>query len=625
MAVTAGTYEILPLLDVTMAVEVAGNSTANKANARIWGRNGSNAQKWSLAPYGSSSTVFTVRDAETGKALDVAGGTAARGTNVQMYTYNGSAAQRWLVTEVGTQAVNGTAYPVVTLGAFGASTYAVDCAGGKAELRTNIQIWAANGTNAQRFVLVPAEWLAAGGSNTRYPGLPAATGGDGGTTAGVARGGTFASSAGTWYPAWAGSEPLWQVAYRTRTREAGADWMGAWSDWMSVADGSTAWDGFGAPGASNCAPTEDGGLLWSPDGVAFDNSATHNRTDVQVSARPWRARWGSGGVPAHGPTYTWTTTIVRPVSIADLGVVVSPDGLVVAWESDAPQGGNAVTLECDAWGTHTAVGDASGSTTIGQRGISAMPAIGDTVDVTMTMRTPDGLVVTARRSCLVDYESGHGATLELAAAPSADAPTIWVVSAEAPSTARAWLVVDEGHGTRYVELTEYRYVHPGIGPTISEWRVAPPLNRPWKVYASMVDGATWASTLATFDAVEDRGWHVTSQALDRELVLYVDAGDAPKANPTYSRSVDEVEVMGRERPVYVPGDSTEVGWTLEGVVYGDGYDDGIALHDWALHAGHVYYRSPDGEWRQAIVTGGSVDRIAPGAAKVTLTMKGEVW
>lgn len=621
MAIAAGTYEMLAVLDTAMALDVASNSTANKANVRLWGRNGTNGQTWSFVAYGSTAGVFTIRDAETGKALDVAGGTAKNGTNVQMYTYNGTAAQLWKVTEVGTQDVNGTAYPVVTLGAFGASAYVADCAGGKSEIRTNIQIHTANGTPAQRFVLVPAEWLAAGGSKTSYAGLPAASGGDGGTVPGSPYGAVAAVGAGTWYPAWRGSEPLWQVAYRTRTREAGADWMGAWSDWQSIADGSTAWGGFGAPGASNCAPTGDGGLLWSPDGVSFDNSADYNRTDVQVRVRPWRARWGANRVPAHGPTYTYTTTIVRPVTITALGVLLGPDGLVVSWASDAPQDGNAITLACDAWGTYAVTGDASGSATVPQREVESMPSDGDRVTVTMTMRTPDGLTVGRTATVTVSYETGHGTTLALVATPRPDDHTLVDVVAS-DRRASAWLVVDEGHGTRFVPLSDARA---DVGAGTRAWTVAPPLNRPWRVYATVADGATWASTLATFPAVVDDGWHVDAQDLTRSLVLYVDVGAPPKADPTFSRAVDESEVMGRERPVYVTGDATEVGWTLEGVVYGDGYAGGVADHDWALHAGHVHYRSPDGDWRQAVVTGGAVSHVARDAAKVSLTFKGEVW
>lgn len=611
MAIASGTYELLPLLDVTLALDVTSNSVANKANVRLWGRNGSNGQKWTIT---SASGYYTIRDAETGKSLDVANGTQAKGTNVWMYSFNDSAAQHWVITQVGTQAVNGTSYPVVTIGAFAGTAYVLDVANGKAAKQANVQIWTSNGTAAQRWVLLPTEWLAEGGSQTSYAGLPTPTGGTWGTAPGAALPSVAASEGGTLYPAWACAEPLYQVRYRTRTRESGADWMGAWSPWRSIADGSTGFDGYGAPGTSNCAPETVGGRRWAPVGIAYDNGDTCDRTDVQVAVRAWRASWGATKVPAHGPTYTYTTTIVRPVAITSLDVLLAPSGVTVVWESTAPQDGNAVTLECPAWGAHSTTGAANGRTTIQQRDMVRMPAEGEAVSVHMSMLTPDGLVATCDATAVVGYDGSHGTSLTLTAAPHPTDPTLRVVTAS-DADASAWLVIEEGHGTRYVPLD-------GASP----WTVAPPLNGPWKVYASSIGtSASWASRMQAFDPVEDSGWHVTSQDLSKDFAVYVNEDAPPKAEPTFARSVDEVEVMGREHPVYVPHDSTGVGWTLEGVIYAGGLADGLALHDWALHAGHVIYRSPDGEWRQAVVTGGGVGRIARDAARVSLTMQAEVW
>ena len=611
MAIADGTYEILSYKDVAMALDVAGNSTANSANVRLYSRNGTNGQSWTFTSRGS---YFTITDAETGKALDVAGGVAANGRNVQMYTSNNSAAQRWTVTEMGTQTINGTAYPVVRIGAFSASSYVLDCAGGKTALLTNIQIWSSNNSAAQRFVLVPTEWLAAGGNKTNYAGLPAASSGALGTTPGTALPSVAAIASGTAYPAWLCSAALYQVAYRTRIRNSGADWLGEWSDWMSIADGSTDWGGFGAPGASNCEPTQRGRLMWSPDGIAIDNSSTYDRTDVEVAVRAWQAQWGASAVPAHGPTYIYAVTAVRPVTIGSLSASLTPDGIRLAWATDATHGGNALTFECDAWGTFSATGAASGSATVERRDIKRAVSAGDAITVKVTMRTADGLTVSGTFTPTLDYNGSHGTSLTLTAAPSALGHTLRTVTAS-NANAEAWLVIEEGHGTRFVKLD-------GKSP----WTVAPPLNEPWKVYASVSTNATsWASVMRTFTAVEDHGWHVTSQDLKRDLAIYANLNDRPNADMSYARSIESTEVMGRERPVYLPQDSTEVTWTLEGVLYGDSYGEDMALADWATHAGHVYYRSPYGDWQQAVVTGSGRDLVTGGATKVTLSMHAEVW
>lgn len=155
--------------------------------------------------------------------------------------------------------------------------------------------------------------------------------------------------------------------------------------------------------------------------------------------------------------------------------------------------------------------------------------------------------------------------------------------------------------------------------------VPAPLDVAWQVLASVVNGASWASVLQRFPAIYDTGWHVTSQDMTKDLAVYVNAGAAPKADVSYSRAVDAVDVMGRERPVYLVGDATEASWTLEGMTYGDYMAEDAALSDWAVHAGHVYFRGPNGFWAQACVTGGKVEQSTANAREISISMSGEVW
>lgn len=606
MAIADGTYEMLPMLDVTMAVDVRGNSVANSATVFLWSRSGGNSQKWTLRNEGS---YYTIRDAETGKSLDVSGGRARNGSRCIMYTFSGSANQRWKVTEVGTQAINGTAYPVVTIGAFNGSAYMLDVTGGKSALRAIIEIWTAHGQANQQFVLVPTEWEATASAKTSYAALPTPSRGTSGAAIGTSLPSSVGLANGTLHPAWACAQDEYQVRYRTRTRRSGASGMGAWSNWMSIADGSTAWDGWGTPGASNCTPTDAGGRKWSTDGVAIDNRTTYDRTDVEFAVRSWTASWGAGGA-AHGASYAWTVTTTRPVTISDASVLLSPDGVTVAWASTAMGSGNTVTLESDVWGTYTTTGAGSGSAPIPQYAMRRTPDDGETVNVKVTLRTADGVTASRTVSATATYEGTHGTTLEL----HADVDRTLATITASDANARAWLVVPEGHGTRYVPLA-------GSSP----WVVPAPLGVAWHVLASVVDGARWASVLQRFPAIFDTGWHVTSQDMTKDLAVYVNAGEAPKADVSYSRAVDAVDVMGRERPIYLVGDTTEASWTLDGMTYGDYMAEDAALADWAVHAGHVYFRGPNGFWAQACVTGGKVEQSTANAREISISMSGEVW
>ena len=75
--------------------------------------------------------------------LDVAGGNVTKGTNVQLYKANGTTSQKWVVIEedgyVTIRSLNGGLY--------------LDVAGGNAAKRTNVQVYTGNGTKAQLFKL----------------------------------------------------------------------------------------------------------------------------------------------------------------------------------------------------------------------------------------------------------------------------------------------------------------------------------------------------------------------------------------------------------------------------------------------------------------------------------------
>lgn len=386
--------------------------------------------------------------------------------------------------------------------------------------------------------------------------------------------------------------------------------MSDWSDWRSIEDASTAWDGWGAVGDSNCDATRIGGVWWSPDGVTVDNSSTYDRTDIQFSVRGWSANWGVSNASAHGGEYTWTVTTLRPVAISTLAAHLTPEGIEVEYTTTGSQDGNSFTITSSVWGTYSATGGASGDMLVPNLYIANLPKNGDTISITMRMTTPDGLTLTRTASVVVSYSGTHGSGLTLTAVPNGTLATVTANIADA----RAWLIVDEGHGERFVELA-------GSSP----WTVAPPLGIPWKVYASAVTQSGWTSTIATFDAIEDSGYHITSQDLATDLAIYVGDGEPPTFAPSYTRDADLHDVLGRERPVYMAGSSTEAAWEISGMAHGSGADAMLQKANWALHAGHVYFRSPRGFWSQALVVGGKVDLTGPHAYAISVTLRGEVW
>lgn len=611
MAISASaTYEILPLEDVTLAAEVAGNSTANRATVRLWSRNDSNAQKWQFVAEGTPN-VWYIKDAETGKAVDVPSGMDANGEDVAMYTYNSADnGQRWTAEYVSTQTINGTAYETYQfVTALSSSPERVmDVQGDGAYIKSNVQIWKkVAGHPSQTFALVPTEWNAIGGTGNNQPVLPTPNEGVYGTTSGTALNGVVSLSSGTLYPGFTCDWDKYQMRYRVRKREAGESAVGDWSDWKSIDDGSTGFYGWGTVGASNLTPTDIDGVKWSAKGVSIDNSSTYDMTVVQFSVRAWTANWGEGSTTsAHGGEYTYEVTTVRPVTLATPTATMTPDGLLVEWDTNWSKGGNTVNIESNLFSPVTTVGDYDDGYTVGITSLTHVPASGETISLKLEFTTSDGLTVTYDGTVNVSYASGHATTITLSSTVIGTIATV----ACSEASAEGYLVLERGHGNRFVKLD-------GTQP----WDVPAPLGVPWTVYAAVDTGTGWKSVAQEFAPIDDKNYHITSQDLMRDLPVIGGVNTSQDFTAKYSRNTESASTYNRERPVNVLGGVTGASWTLKGAALPDNYSN----CDWAVHAGHCYFRAPNGFWAQVAVTGGSIDYKYPEYAEVEIACSEEVW
>ena len=126
-------------------LDISGGSTASGANAQIYTKNGSAAQRFLLDYAGDG--YYRIVNLQSGKALDVAGGSKANGTNIWQYVWNGSDAQLWSLEE------NGSGYSIVSK----ASGKVLDVAGGSNRAGTNVQLYDSNRSAAQTWYLDAGE------------------------------------------------------------------------------------------------------------------------------------------------------------------------------------------------------------------------------------------------------------------------------------------------------------------------------------------------------------------------------------------------------------------------------------------------------------------------------------
>lgn len=140
-----GEYAIANAGSATAVLDISGCSSENGANAQLWKRNGSGAQRFRLT-YDSGLGAYEIVCCGTGLALDVKSADFSSGANVQQYSRNGTAAQRWLIEarEDGTY----------TIASAGNPSLALDAKWGSTSDGTNVRIFTANGTSAQGWKLV---------------------------------------------------------------------------------------------------------------------------------------------------------------------------------------------------------------------------------------------------------------------------------------------------------------------------------------------------------------------------------------------------------------------------------------------------------------------------------------
>ena len=154
-----GTYKIVNINSGKM-LDVAGGSTVNGAALQQYTSNNTVAQQWTVRNYGSGKIALVSVNAN--KAVDIPGGNAVQQAQLQLYSPNGTTAQQWLVARAPltlrerlneTAAKHSQDLPDGTY-IFGSklnTSMKMDVSGASRSNYGNVQIWAGNGTNAQKW------------------------------------------------------------------------------------------------------------------------------------------------------------------------------------------------------------------------------------------------------------------------------------------------------------------------------------------------------------------------------------------------------------------------------------------------------------------------------------------
>ena len=154
-----GTYKVVNI-NSGKVLDVAGGSTANGAALQQYTSNNTVAQQWTVRNYGSGKIALVSVNAN--KAVDIPGGNAVKQAQLQLYSPNGTVAQQWLVAKAPLtlrERLNETAAKhrqdlpdgTYTFGSKLNTSMKMDVSGASRSNYGNVQVWAGNGTNAQKW------------------------------------------------------------------------------------------------------------------------------------------------------------------------------------------------------------------------------------------------------------------------------------------------------------------------------------------------------------------------------------------------------------------------------------------------------------------------------------------
>ena len=132
-----------------LSIDVAGNSPENEAAVQVYEANGTSAQKWIFRQ--NEDRTYTIVNSVTGKVLDVPGGQCIQGNKIQMYDSNGSDAQKFYLEE--TAVPDHSRDGVYVISSAMNAGFNIDAAGTVQTDGTNIQAWQVTGGDAQKYRL----------------------------------------------------------------------------------------------------------------------------------------------------------------------------------------------------------------------------------------------------------------------------------------------------------------------------------------------------------------------------------------------------------------------------------------------------------------------------------------
>lgn len=625
---TEGVYEIVLADDTSMCIDIAGGSTANKANAQVYSRNGSNAQKF-FADVDDDETFTTVfRNVGSNRVLDINGGVAKNGANIQQYTSNNTSAQKWLPIQNGTVKIDGQTTPTYNIRAQTGTNFVMDCKGGGKTAKTNIQLYTNNNSIAQRFAFVKTDVL---DSKIATPVSLSPTSFTRSGPGSVTVSGLTFSGTDIYYQA------RYLIRYFTAARATHTD-----TSWMNVKDDSTSRSGWGDAWNYSVEATENsnGDLEFPFTKTLTLNNTNHRSAEIYIEYRAFRpAGTGSSSVsgqayPTHGEVRQVVISVTQTPIItvnsfkfvegsngSKLGIRIatsdtfgseceifrgrmlgsdgnpitewiSTNSMTLSFYVDGalrriPNDGEVCTLEYQYLSNE--LSSVSGTTTAtfnyGTSALSLTPQLDSSIDVGDSCSVLVSNPLASKLHCLVEVSDTDGTVMR--------------------SAARISSVSDR-----------------------ALWECLPPLNKDVNlIIMGSSDGNNWSRSNLTcrvnsHDFIWNWAEKTNSDYYDNYAIVIINTDAPPSQTRNFTNDVQFNSPMGRVYPVGFASTAVSSDFSVEGVIVDPNasYQSAEPLPDKATKEDilklvrlsgkgiHPVYRTPYGDWQIVAIEGVEVSK-----------------
>lgn len=592
-----GLFEILPMSSTSMAVSVYNGGKVNGTNVSIGVCDDRNAQKFYVyqedAGIAGEGAKWSIRACDSGKYVDVDSAKAQSGANVQIWDDNDTRAQRWKFIPYGTTTYAGKTVNTYRIGSYvtdDGETYFLDVAGTYTNILSNVQIATmASGDLGQIFALVPTDAEDAGMPVPYDLQLADDVPGNGVD---------FGLSGDKYYfPAWKCSD-AWVTAgpnhyeYRTRRRFL-YTLNNTWSDWTTW----TAWD---TPSA-----TVDGVTVYENNGVKVDydwDDFKNYQIEFQVrSAGVWD--YHNDTRQLHGTAADKVVNWYKVPEVEWTSAGWSPEGLRLAWASDYEYGTTDMRIRqiADADGSNMLRGDygikgtsLNSSALIPLEEFTGWPDDGDTVSLGYLLGYDQRTgLAEASDDVEVSYDAG-----------TVDVSPFFLKKGYKLSAlvrlegdVRMWVRTPDGTLRECYE-TENQYSWPVAGT----WFDVPyPIGTDYDVFVSYsnADGSKWGTAHVARDAEPGRFHAFSYDGGSVYIEQFLELGENYNITNEPVYQADVLDSREHESVSYAATVRTQV--QISGVI-SDTSTSTLDELNAMLKAGHVFYRSPDGQMFDAAVT-----------------------